>query len=63
MEPRTYLIWSIEHNAWWKPCKNGYTKLRLEAGKYDFAEALEIVEQANKYRGNNDCPNEAMISA
>ncbi len=22
-----WLIWSIEHNGWWKPSYHGYTKL------------------------------------
>ena len=38
-----YLIWSHEHNAWWKSNQLGYTSdLRL-AGHYDYDEAAEIV--------------------
>jgi hypothetical protein len=38
-----YLIWSYEHNAWWKPNQRGYTKNIAEAGRYTLAEAGEIV--------------------
>ena len=54
-----YLIWSIEHNAWWKPREWGYTRLKEEAGIYSKNKALEIVKEANI--GDNDVPNEAMI--
>lgn len=27
-----YLIWSYEHNAWWKPNRWGYTTNIKEAG-------------------------------
>jgi hypothetical protein len=54
-----WLIWSIEHGAWWRPAENGYTKLRYEAGRYSFDHACEIVASANKFAG--DKPNEAMI--
>ena len=54
-----WLIWSIEHNGWWKPSYHGYTKLRSEAGIYSYDEALSIVEGANI--NNKDIPNEAMI--
>ncbi len=54
-----WLIWSIEHDAWWKPCERGYTKDRGEAGRYTFAVACSIMEQANRYSGS--VPNEAMV--
>lgn len=54
-----FLIWSIEHGAWWKPRENGYTALRAEAGKYSLKDALRIVRSANI--GLHDEPNEAMI--
>jgi hypothetical protein len=55
-----YLIWSIEHEAWWKPNKCGYTFDRDEAGRYPFDEAKKIVGTANQYRGDK-APNEAMV--
>lgn len=56
---REWLIWSNEHAGWWKPLRKGYTKLREEAGRYTYREALEIVSGANI--GLHDIPNEAMI--
>lgn len=58
---KKWLIWSIEHGAWWMPAHNGYTTSRDLAGRYGYEAALEIVEGANI--GLNDVPNEAMIEA
>lgn len=41
------LIWSIEHQAWWRPRSNGYTESIEEAGTYTASEATKILEQAN----------------
>lgn len=57
---REWLIWSFEHNAWWKPNEMGYTESRDSAGRYTIERATKIVEQANKY---SDTPNEKMIKA
>lgn len=54
-----WLIWSIEHGAWWRPAHRGYTPNRGEAGLYSFAEACKIVESGNI--GNHNVPNEAMV--
>ncbi len=54
-----WLIWSIEHEGWWKAGWNGYTKFRTEAGVYSYEEAYKIVKGANI--NDNDVPNEAMI--
>lgn len=54
-----WLIWSMEHEAWWGPNHREYFTLKSSAGRYTFDEACEIVRSANKYRGDN--PNEAMI--
>lgn len=59
MEEQKWLIWSIEHNAWWAPNSRGYTPYRSAAGKYSYEEALKIVEGANI--GELNIPNEAMI--
>lgn len=37
-----FLIWSWEHNMWWRPNHAGYTELVEEAGRYSLAEAAEI---------------------
>ena len=47
-EPR-YLIWSIEHTAWWRPDEWGYTTVLSAAGWYSLARGSEIVLKA---RGN-----------
>lgn len=56
---RNWLIWSIEHEAWWKPNENGYTPERISAGRYTFEDACRIVKNANI--GLRNVPNEAMI--
>ena len=42
-----YVIWSIEHDAWWKPARTGYTRELVEAGIYAEREARAIVQRAN----------------
>lgn len=54
-----WLIWSIEHGAWWMPNSTGYTKNRNGAGRYTLDEAISIVCRGNWGSGNK--PNEAMI--
>lgn len=41
------LIWSIEHDAWWRPASMGYTRRLAEAGRYTRPEALAILARAN----------------
>jgi len=41
------LIWSMEHQGWWRPGKFGYTPRAAEAGLFQRAEAEAIVAQAN----------------
>jgi len=47
-----YLIWSIEHDAWWAPQERGYTRALTEAGIYDAADAQRIVARANRVQVN-----------
>ncbi len=56
-----WLIWSNEHNAWWKPAHNGYTRKRDEAGRYPHGEAQLIVRMANRYHQKEFFPFEAMV--
>lgn len=42
-----YLIWSIEHCAWWAPNRLGYTTATHRAGLYSLEEATAIVAKAN----------------
>jgi len=44
---KLYLIWSIEHDQWWKPNKMGYTDDMSKAGRYSVEDATEICEIAN----------------
>lgn len=59
LKERVWIIWSIEHQAWWKPNHAGYVVTRTEAGTYTFDEARDIVKGANI--GEHNIPNEAMI--
>ena len=42
-----FFIWSIEHNAWWRPNWCGYTDTLRDAGRYSRTVAEEIVARAN----------------
>jgi hypothetical protein len=42
-----YFIWSIEHTAWWRPKKSGYTSSWSCAGRYTKEEAFKISARAN----------------
>jgi len=41
-----WLVWSHEHNAFWRPERAGYTKLIEQAGRYSKAEAEAICRDA-----------------
>src|SRR2546422_8179969 len=43
-----YLIWSNEHQGWWKANRHGYTTRTDKAGHFSFGEASAICEQANR---------------
>ena len=53
-----YLIWSNEHNGWWRPKQCGYTNHRELAGRYTLEEATEIVYFANKHIQWKHTPDE-----
>ena len=38
-----YLIWSMDHQAWWKPKGMGYSKKKVEAGRF-------TIEETSRYR-------------
>ena len=38
-----YVIWSFDHQAWWRPNRQGYTTKLAEAGRYSAEEAGQIV--------------------
>lgn len=54
-----WLIWSHEHQAWWRANAQGYTTYRKDAGRYSWAEALAILNDAN-YKLPK-APNEALV--
>jgi hypothetical protein len=41
-----YLVYSREHNAWWRPNRCGYTTDEEGAGRYTRVEAIRICDQA-----------------
>ena len=45
-EVQGWRIWSVEHDAWWRPGKAGYTTKITEAGVYTEAEAVAICDDA-----------------
>jgi hypothetical protein len=42
-----YVIWSAEHQAWWRPGRMGYAPAIDGAGHYAEDEAKQIVTRAN----------------
>lgn len=67
MAPQQYLIYSHEHQAWWKAGRWGYTEELAQAGAYSKREAWGICERANfpffshHDQGHGDLPAEVMI--
>src|SRR5262245_22940998 len=47
-----FVLWSIEHQMWWRPGRCGYTPERSEAGIYSEAEVREILARANLMKVN-----------
>ena len=61
-----WLIWSNEHNAWWRSNACGYTSDIKSAGRYPLSHARRICINANFDNANFDPhvgPNETMMSA
>jgi hypothetical protein len=44
-----WVVWSFEHDGWWRPGGWGYTPLLKEAGRYTEAEARTIEANANQH--------------
>jgi hypothetical protein len=57
-----WLIVSFEHNAFWAPNWNGYTREISKAGRYSEDEARQICQRANIVRPP-DSPHEVMVPA
>lgn len=47
MADERYLIWSFEHQGWWRASLHGYTPDFEEAGHFTAAQALSICKTAN----------------
>jgi len=47
----SYLIWSNEHAAWWRPNVLGYTPFFEEAGRYSREKAIEHSRGRDQCRG------------
>ena len=54
-----FLIWSIEHTAWWRPHALGYTTDIFQAGLYSRDVAVGIVRLATRDWGRP--PNEIAV--
>lgn len=66
-EMAEWLIWSREHQGWWRAGHAGYTRATDEAGLYTLTEARAIMEKANILLARaHDCgglPEESIIHA
>lgn len=49
-----FVIWSIEHTAWWRPEEMGYSTNVQEAGLYPEEDTKRILARANR-RSFNEC--------
>jgi hypothetical protein len=47
---RRYVIWSIEHQAWWKASRHGYAPTLAKAGRFTEEAAALIVARANRVK-------------
>ena len=47
-----YVIWSIEHKAWWRAEWLGYAETLGDAGLYDESAARKVLERANVVKVN-----------
>lgn len=65
MDDMVWVIWSREHNGWWRANRNGYTNLLKEAGHYTLEEATDICIESNKYLAEEEFrehgPEESLI--
>jgi hypothetical protein len=57
---RTWLIWSTEHQGFWRHGGSGYTPDANKAAHYSWEEAKKICDNANRY---SDRIEERMIKA
>lgn len=55
-----FLIWSIEHRAWWRPNHLGYTQHIEQAGMYSRDDAMAVVDGAT-FQWSKTVPNELPV--
>lgn len=60
-ETMKWLIWSNEHDMWWRPEAHGYTSFRDKAGRYELKRAMEICVNANAFLNVDSEPNETLL--
>ena len=53
--PTKYLIWSVEHEGWWKQNCHGYSPTLADAGLFEKEEAEKIVKEANSRGRLEEC--------
>lgn len=55
-----WLVFSHEHGAYWRPNRRGYTVHVESAGRYTYADAHQICDNARSPRGD-EAPNEVVV--
>lgn len=58
----SYLVWSNEHNAWWRGNRCGYTQHMDKAGRYTRKEAIQICAMSRDGWGGNGPLSEVPVS-
>ena len=56
-----YLVWSNEHDSWWRDAHCGYTSKLEDAGRYTLKEAEEICIGANFWQNERSKPSESIV--
>jgi hypothetical protein len=53
-DPHVWLVWSREHNAWWRPAAAGYCTSVLDAGRFTLEEATDHCNLRSRVAGEQD---------
>lgn len=56
-----YLVWSNEHNSWWRSSRCGYTASQEGAGRYTRGEALSICANSRDGWNGRGTPSEIPV--
>lgn len=57
MDEQKFLIYSVEHRAWWKKGNFGYTSHISLAGVFTYSEAIDICNKSNRVQVLNSSIN------